>query len=510
MCIQTMVNDGGLEAVLQSSDRVWNELCLLHEKKLAESSSAALSAGADDATSARSKATMMASLFGSGGGGGSSRVLDLSQHSESELKRAVSPLIQEMEKLDAAALLSLDAISEDGKGSGKGVGGAVLDPKRGLTVMPIHDRVFPPCDNSCNDDDHDDEMEMNYNDDKCNNRKNNSNSNKNSTVRYLHVVDLPHKYSVGIFVFPPNARMPLHDHPNMIVLSRVLYGELQVQSYDIVHPVQPTSIASVDGDKDDEDGDADAPMSDNNNNTNAAVVDHHVAEDGDLTDESTNNADLATTSSFNYSPTRTPGVLQKSFTKIKDFLSMKIVSYSSHGHEDDDDDNNMQVDPVLYVRPNLNPVGTVRRRSSSLVPGSTHESSSFATGNAISSSAKVSNVGDDTGSKEDDEQLIISAPSVTCLFPREGNCHSFVAGPQGAALLDILLPPYDTNEVRDCTFYEVANEHAVQHHHQVHNHSSAIATTSIASSLKLTPIDQPDDFHCVSGSYGRFGACKNY
>ncbi|KAL7443508.1 hypothetical protein ACHAXH_007723 [Discostella pseudostelligera] len=390
-----MVNDGGLEAVLQSSDRVWNELCLLHEKKLA-ASLVASSAGADDATSARSKVTMMASLFGGGGGGGSSRVLDLSQHSESELKRAVSPLIQEMEKLDAAALLSLDAISEDGTGRSKGAGGAALDPKRGLTVMPIHDRVFPPCDNCCKDDDNDSEMEENYDDDKGNNRKNNNNI--NNTVRYLHVVDLPHKYSVGIFVFPPNARMPLHDHPNMIVLSRVF----------------------------------------------------------------------------------------------------------SHGHEDDDD---MQVDPVLYVRPNLNPVGTVRRRSSLLVPGSTHES-----GNALSSpSVKVSNVGDDTGSKEDDEQLIISAPSVTCLFPREGNCHAFVAGPQGAALLDILLPPYDTEDVRDCTFYEVANEHAVQHH-QVPNHSSATttATTSISSSLKLTPIDQPDDFHCVSGSYGRFGACKNY
>lgn len=493
-----MVNDGGLEAVLQSSDRVWNELCLLHEKKLA-ASLVASSAGADDATSARSKVTMMASLFGGGGGGGSSRVLDLSQHSESELKRAVSPLIQEMEKLDAAALLSLDAISEDGTGRSKGAGGAALDPKRGLTVMPIHDRVFPPCDNCCKDDDNDSEMEENYDDDKGNNRKNNNNI--NNTVRYLHVVDLPHKYSVGIFVFPPNARMPLHDHPNMIVLSRVLYGELQVHSYDIVHPVGPTPNASVDDDHDDDD--ADAPMSDNDNNTNAAVVDHQVAEDGDLTDESTNNADFVT-SSFNYSPTRTPGVMQKSLTKIKDFLTMKIVSYSSHGHEDDDD---MQVDPVLYVRPNLNPVGTVRRRSSLLVPGSTHES-----GNALSSpSVKVSNVGDDTGSKEDDEQLIISAPSVTCLFPREGNCHAFVAGPQGAALLDILLPPYDTEDVRDCTFYEVANEHAVQHH-QVPNHSSATttATTSISSSLKLTPIDQPDDFHCVSGSYGRFGACKNY
>ena len=38
------------------------------------------------------------------------------------------------------------------------------------------------------------------------------------------MVLLPRRYSAGIFVFPPNASMPLHDHSNMIVLSRVLYN----------------------------------------------------------------------------------------------------------------------------------------------------------------------------------------------------------------------------------------------------------------------------------------------
>jgi hypothetical protein len=32
---------------------------------------------------------------------------------------------------------------------------------------------------------------------------------------------------------------------------------------------------------------------------------------------------------------------------------------------------------------------------------------------------------------------ILSAPHVTCLYPNEGNCHAFVAGPHGAAVLDV-------------------------------------------------------------------------
>ena len=478
-----MVDDGGLEALLQTSDRVWNELCFLHEKKLAAAgseaeSSASASAVATGAT--KSRATMMRTRDSLFGGGGGSRILDLSQHSESELKNAIAPLITEMEKIDAAALLSLDPIKEDSTSNTKN---AILDPNRGLTVKPIHDRVFPPCDDHDAGDDDDDMGGTSYLDD------DNKSEINNNTVRYLHVVDIPHKYSLGIFVFPPNARMPLHDHPNMIVTSRVLYGELQVQSYDIVHPVGPTSN-NTDADADmvdeDTDYDMDAPISDNVHHRN-------------LADETTSAANATT---FSNSPTKTTGVLHKSLTKIRDFLSMKMVSYSSHGY-DNDVDNSMYVDQVLHVRPNLNPVGTVRRRSSSSVPVSTNDGSgSSTTTKTLTSSVKVSNVGDDTGANcndnDDEDQVVISAPNVTCLFPREGNCHAFVAGPHGAALLDVLLPPYDTEEVRDCTFYEVANVH--------HPIQSSVSTAS----LKLTPIDQPEDFHCVSGSYGRFGACTNY
>jgi PCO_ADO len=51
----------------------------------------------------------------------------------------------------------------------------------------------------------------------------------------------------------------------------------------------------------------------------------------------------------------------------------------------------------------------------------------------------------------------LHAPDCTVLYPFEGNLHQFVAGPHGAAVLDVLLPPYNVHDHRDCTFYEMRN-----------------------------------------------------
>ncbi|XP_020090002.1 plant cysteine oxidase 1-like isoform X2 [Ananas comosus] len=52
-------------------------------------------------------------------------------------------------------------------------------------------------------------------------------------VTYIHIHECD-DFSIGVFCFPAGATFPLHDHPNMVVLSKVLYGSVQLKSYDWV------------------------------------------------------------------------------------------------------------------------------------------------------------------------------------------------------------------------------------------------------------------------------------
>ena len=52
-----------------------------------------------------------------------------------------------------------------------------------------------------------------------------------SGLRYLALHDGA-DFTVGVFCLDAGASLPLHDHPGMTVLSRLLYGQLTVRSFD--------------------------------------------------------------------------------------------------------------------------------------------------------------------------------------------------------------------------------------------------------------------------------------
>lgn len=300
--------------------------------------------------------------------------MNLSLLTSQELKRTVSPLIKKMEDIDAAALLSLIPSSE--------TNGPRLDFKGELTVHPIHDRITPS-----------------YAHDASN------------IVRYLHIEEAPNRYSAGIFVFPPNAEIPLHDHPNMVVLSRVLYGELKVKSYDVISPNKNKQEKSKEEEQ--------------------TVVSKR-------------------------------SVFRSPLGAFRDFV---LSSY--HGEEH--------------------------------MESGTHDSSRrkiIANTNALHAKFAQTSMGVEQYQIGNEPVNILSAPHVTCLYPKEGNCHAFVAGPYGAAVLDILFPPYDDGDGRDCTFYEATEDMSASENRERKDQE-----------FRLTPIKQPDHFHCLSGAYGRFTTC---
>ncbi|CAH0490683.1 unnamed protein product [Peronospora farinosa] len=52
-------------------------------------------------------------------------------------------------------------------------------------------------------------------------------------VHYKHVYE-DKMVSIGIFILPPGVSIPLHDHPRMSVITRVLYGSMHVKTYDLI------------------------------------------------------------------------------------------------------------------------------------------------------------------------------------------------------------------------------------------------------------------------------------
>lgn len=223
-------------------------------------------------------------------------------------------------------------------------------------------------------------------------------------VRYIHLREAFGIYSVGIFVFPPNAEIPLHDHPGMTVLSRVLYGTLGVKSYDVIcEEEQPVKAA-----------------------------------------RRTNK--------------------KKAKKKWHNLLFSVLLS--------------------------------PRRHKKEKVPSSTANMSSFVSQHQMRQE-QMEQVQMGLHVYEN-EVKYLSAPDVTELYPRKGNLHHFKAGPEGAAVLDVLVPPYDTDDDRDCTYYVQAG------------HLSKWCPKEKKIDSWLIAAEQPRDFSCMGGIYKNLGAGDAY
>ncbi|KAL4431942.1 hypothetical protein ABPG77_000209 [Micractinium sp. CCAP 211/92] len=67
-------------------------------------------------------------------------------------------------------------------------------------------------------------------------------------ITYLLIYE-DERISLGVFCLPARARIPLHNHPGMTVMSRVLYGQMHVSSYDWLHPAGEGGGGGVEEDR---------------------------------------------------------------------------------------------------------------------------------------------------------------------------------------------------------------------------------------------------------------------
>ena len=329
-----------------------------------------------------------------------------------------------------------------------------------LSRIPAENRVHcRPIYNQIRiDSDVDNDISMDSTDDDSSD--NDDDDNRVSMVRYLHIAEVPDEYTIGIFVFGPNERIPLHDHPEMCVLSRVLYGDLQRLSLDLDRKGRSPNDENFDAnimdmDEDVEDSKMQSAAEDDVNNTSISSI-RNFLEKQNQPESSTNHN---SSSSF-----------------------LASLSRSANWFFNGSSSSGITMESETEHQPHY-PEGT-----------------KLAYRNAIDR---------------------LEAPNVASLYPYEGNLHEFVAGPYGAAVLDVLLPPYDDEHRRDCTFYHIRDIPAPSPTpskrrgrrnnarfkgkttttpiNTTNTPTAASKSTSQREPCLIVPTGQPENFHCKSG-----------
>ena len=290
-------------------------------------------------------------------------------------------------------------------------------------------------------------------------------NNKSSVVRYLHIAEVPDEYTIGIFVFGPHEKIPLHDHPEMCVLSRVLYGDLRRLSLDLDRKGRSPNDHGFDA-------------------SNCMDMDHENNED-DKEEEDPNDG---------------------SFSSIRNFLEKQSSSQTMSNN------NNNSSSSFLAA--------ALHRSANWLQHNLYNGSSSSAISIESDTDHHQNNFPEGTKLAYRNAMDTLEAPNVASLYPYEGNLHEFVAGPYGAAVLDVLLPPYDDERKRDCTFYHITEIPAVSNkatRRGRHRRGKTANTKSHHPQQQqqrepclIVPTGQPENFHCISGRYKDLGETEDY
>jgi len=49
---------------------------------------------------------------------------------------------------------------------------------------------------------------------------------------YIDILDETPNFNVGVFLIPKGNKLPMHNHPDMFVISKVIWGSVQINCYD--------------------------------------------------------------------------------------------------------------------------------------------------------------------------------------------------------------------------------------------------------------------------------------